>query len=265
MRPVKSKNRFIPRYEDGSNLSEISKYIRSQIGSYKPYEIPKGLFGSSYALQGSALGSQILGLAGQREKVLPFTPNPSDTNAAFKPSDIGKNISLLDNFFGGQQRSLTHALGAQGMASYDIANSLAKPIQDQARTRSEAVLGLTGRNEQLARDKAQFNIGIDQGINQAVNQENANKNQKLAMISDKFAQGAGAFGELNNQVFANQQAVEQMNNAKLSSLMNQLFMVNYLDKLYPGTPPKEVPIPPASRNSRITPPLGRRNLDLYNG
>mgnify|MGYP003544512318 FL=1 len=59
-----------------------------------------------------------------------------------------------------------------------------------------------------------------------------NENQKLAMLTGKTAEGLGALGNINADVFKTKQAVEASNNTKLSSLMNQLFTANYLDKLY---------------------------------
>lgn len=232
MKRVATKTKYIPSYESGSNMSEIAKYLRAQINGLKPMEVPKGLFGSAYALQGGALGAQMAGIAGQDTSEMPFIPNPSDVSAAFQKLPIGTTLDSLDNFFSGQQNSLARALASSGMASYDVANAVAKPIADAARVRSETALNLTRENAALDRQRAGFNMEIDKGVTAAANQENMNQNQKLAMLTAKTAEGMGALGNINSEVFRTRQTVEGLNNAKLSTLMNQLFTANYLDKLY---------------------------------
>lgn len=232
MKRVTTKTKYIPSYEGGSNMSEIAKYLRAQINGLKPMEVPKGLFGSAYALQGGALGAQMAGIAGQDTSEMPFIPNPSDVSAAFQKLPIGTTLDSLDNFFSGQQNSLARALASSGMASYDVANAVAKPIADAARVRSETALNLTRENAALDRQRAGFNMEIDKGVTAAANQENMNQNQKLAMLTAKTAEGMGALGNINSEVFRTKQTVEGLNNAKLSTLMNQLFTANYLDKLY---------------------------------
>jgi hypothetical protein len=232
MKRIATKMKYIPSYETGSNMSEIAAYLRQQIASNKPMEVPKGLFGSAYALQGGALGASLAGIAGQDTSEEPFIPNPSDVSAAFQKLPIGTTLDSLDNFFSGQQQSLTRALSNNGMASYDVANAVAKPMADASKVRSDAALGLIRENNQIDRQRAGFNMEIDKGVTAARNQENMNENQKLAMLSGKTAEGLGALGNINADVFKTKQAVEASNNTKLSSLMNQLFTANYLDKLY---------------------------------
>jgi hypothetical protein len=232
MKKIKTNNRYVPSYENGSHFGEISKFLRSQMASYKPMEVPKGFAGGSYALQGGALSSQILGLLGQRPEETPYVANPSDVSGAFQKNNIGSNISLLDNFFLGQQQALARSVGSQGGSVYDTANILAKPIGDAARVRSESVLNLVGQNNELDRNKSAFAIEEGNRINQSLNTQRTNENQKIALLGGKLAEGAGAFSNLNNQVFMNKQQVDFINNSKSAQMMNQLLTAKFYESLY---------------------------------
>lgn len=232
MKKVKSKNRYIPRYENGSSFSEIARFLKSQIASFKPEELPKGFAAGSYGLQGAALGSQILGLAGQKTTETPYIANPSDVNAAFQKVPVGTSMDYLDKFFLGQQQSLARHAGAQGASAYDTANILAGQMGNASRARSETAIDLIKQNNEIDRGKAGFAIEEGARVNAAENIQRTNENQKLSLLSGKLAEGAGAFSNLNNQVFMNKQQVDFINNSKMAQLMNQLFTANFYDKLY---------------------------------
>jgi len=223
-----------PTGGDG-DLSEIARYLKAQITGFKPYVAPPGLFTASPILQGGALASGLIGIAGQRTEETPFIPNPSDVNAAFKKVPVGQTMSYMDNFFSGQQNSLGRQLANSGMTGYDTANALAGSMGAAGRSRSDTALQLINQNAGLDRQRSLFDIETDRGVNAAENQQRTNENQKLAMFSGKISEGFGAFSNINNETIQTQQQIEQMNNAKLSGLMNQLFTVKFLDKLYGKT------------------------------
>lgn len=232
MKKISYNGRYVPRYENGSSFSEIARFLKAQMAGLKPVEYPKGLIGGNVALQGGALGAQLIGLAAQDSKVTPYVANPSDVNAAFKKVNIGDTMNYLDNFFGGQTQALARHYASQGLSAYDQSNLLAKPMDQQARTRSSTAIDLINQNAGLDRSKASFNIDQGARINQAENDQLTNENQKLAMLSSKTAEGAGAFANLRNSIFMNNQQVDFINNSKMSQLMNQLLTANFYDQLY---------------------------------
>lgn len=231
MKKVNTKYKAIGNYAGGSDLSEIAKYLRAQMTGFKPLTVPKGMFAGAAIAQAGALGSHLIGIGGQRTSEVPFIPNPTDVNQAFQKTP-GSSLGLLDNFFQGQQSGLARHAASQGADAYTTGNLLSQPMTSAANTRSQAAVGLQNENTAIDRQRGQFNIQVGQGIQQAQNLEGQNENQKLAMLTSKLSEGLGAFNNLNNETFLKKQQVEQMNNAKLSQLMNQLFTVNYLDKLY---------------------------------
>lgn len=232
MKRIKTKNRYVPSYDNGSSFGEIAKFLKSQLAANKPTEIPRGFFGGSYALQGGALGSQIFALAGQSTREEPFIANPTDVSNAFKKVPVDQSTNLLDNFLLGQQRSLASYSGSQGGSSFDTGNLLAQPMANAANIRSNKALELLQQNTEMDRGRAKFGIEQDARVTAASNLERSNENQKLSLLGQKIAEGAGAFSNLNNKVFETKQSVDYMNNLKLNQLMNQLLSVNFYDRMY---------------------------------
>lgn len=232
MKIIKTDKKFIPSYETGSNFSEIAKYLRSQINSYQPQVMPKGMTTSAYALQAGALGAQMAGLAGQRTEETPFIPNATDVNTAFQKVPLGATLDYTDNFLLAQQNSLGRSLANSGMASYDVANALAGTVANAGRTRSATALDLRYKNNEIDQQRGAFNMKVGEGITAAENLQRSNENQKLAMMTSKTAEGVGAFGNLNKDLFERRQMIEAINSNKMSGLMNQLFTTNFYDSLY---------------------------------
>lgn len=232
MKRILTKTKYVPRYENGSPMGEITKYIRAQLNAYEPTPMHKNYGASQFAAQAGALGANILGIAGQRTEEKPFIPNPSDVNTAFAKVPVDKTMNYLDNFFMGQQNALTEKLGANGLSGYDVSNNLAPLLAEQGRTRSGAATDLIHQNTDIERKRGEFNMGIDQGITQSDNMQRTYENQKLAALGSKFGEGLGAFGNIDTQLKTNQQQLDLMNNQRLSNLMSMLLTSGALEKMY---------------------------------
>jgi hypothetical protein len=232
MKKILTKTKYVPRYEGGSPMGEITKYIRAQLDAYKPTPMHENYGRSQYAAQAGALGANILAIAGQRTEEKPFLPNPTDVNTAFQKVPVDKTMNYLDNFFMGQQNAMSEKLGAAGLSGYDVQNNLAPMLAEQGRTRSGAANDLIHKNADIDRRRGEFNIGIDQGVNQSENMQRTYDNQKLAALGSKFGEGMGAFGNIDTQLKTNQQQLELMNNQRLSNLMSMLFTAGALEKMY---------------------------------
>lgn len=232
MKKVLYNGRYVPRYENGSSFSEIARFLKSQMASQKPQEYPKGMAAGQTALQFGALGSQLMGIAGQTSLVKPPIANPSDVNAAFEKVPVGTTMNYLDNFFNGQTQALARHYSSQGASAYDVANLIAKPMAENSRVRSSTAIDLINSNKALDRSRAAFNIEQDARITEAENMTAANENQKLAALGGKTAEGAAALGNLQNQIYTGKQQVDLINNSKMAQLMNQLMTANFYDQMY---------------------------------
>ena len=232
MKKILTKTKYVPRYENGSPMGDITKYLRAQLDAHKPTPMHRNYGASQYAAQGGALGANILAIAGQRTEETPFIPNPTDVNTAFAKVPVDRTMNYLDNFFMGQQNSMAQKMGASGLSGYDVQNTLAPMLAEQGRTRSGAAVDLIHKNADIDRKRGEFNIGIDQGINQSKNLERTFDNQKLAAIGSKFGEGMGAFGNIDTQLRTNEQQLDLMNNQRLSNLMSMLLSAGALEKMY---------------------------------
>jgi hypothetical protein len=212
-------------------LDDIATIIRQQLASYSPVQFPREMIGAAGAGIAGSTGAHMIGLLGQDTKEYPFVPNPTDVAAAFQkvPTDVSNN--LMDNFYLRQQRSLTQDLQNSGASAYDVGNILAKPMADASQGRSQAALENLYRNTDMDRNRAIYNIQVAEGVNNARSQEKVNQNMLTAGIAQKTGESLGQFGNLTNTGMERQMQMEALNNAKMASLMNTLFTVNYLKKL----------------------------------